>query len=199
MAQVDLPYLWAAIGRNGTYWYYRRGGQLIPIASPEGQRLKCGDVGFMEAYERIHASFGVERRPAPHIGTIAHGIDEYRADAEFQQLKPRTKRRYNQDLGWLKENHGHRQFADLPREAVLKMRKERVATPAAANGLVSRLSILLNYVEDRPQTFRLPKGWQNPMRRRVKPLKQGDGHWPWEEDEIEEFRKRWSRDVARWC
>jgi len=42
------------------YWFYRRGGQRIPIVSPDGQRLQQGEPGFLAAYERIHAQISAE-------------------------------------------------------------------------------------------------------------------------------------------
>jgi integrase len=85
----------------------------------------------------------------------------------------------------------------MEREAVLLMRKARSKasdgrpTPAIANRLVGTLRVLLTFVEDRPRTFGLRKGWENPLRRSIKPLKEGEGHWPWEDDEIEQMQKTW--------
>jgi integrase len=191
MAQVDLRYLWFATGRHGRrYPFYRREGLLIPLTSLDGRRLKEGDIGIAEAYERIHASFGIERRPMPFIGTLADVIGKYRADVEYQKLKPKSKKEYDRWLNWLNEKHGRRKLVDFPREAVLLMRKEHMATPSAANTLLKVLGILLNYAEDHPLALRLPTGWQNPARR-VKRLKEGEGHTPWEEDEIESFQRTW--------
>jgi integrase len=43
--------------------------------------------------------------------------------------------------------------------------------------------------------FKLPTNWQNPARR-PKQLETGDGHRPWEESEIEAFRRRWPVDTV---
>jgi integrase len=195
MAQIDLPYLWAAKGRGGRlYWYYRRGNLTVPIKSPEGRRLASGDVGFMEAYERIHASFEIARRPAPSTGTLSDLINKYRADVEYRQLKPTTWANYDRWLNWLAEHHGHRRIADFPREAALQMRKEHMATPSAANRLLKVLNLILNYAEEHPLALGLPKGWLNPLHR-IKRLKEGEGHIPWEEDEIDAFRARWPSET----
>jgi hypothetical protein len=193
------------------YWFYRRNGLRIPIKSSDGQRLKKGDLGFMEAYERIHAGFEAKRagrraRSGDSVrsyraGSIAHGVAEYRESDEFNQLRTNTKRGYGVHLKWLEEKHSHRLFADMEREAVLLMRKERSKasdgrpTRATANRFVAALSVLLTFVEDRPKTFGLPKGWENPLRRSIKPLKEGEGHWPWEDDEIERFQNTWKDDT----
>ena len=77
-----------------------------------------------------------------------------------------------------------------PREAVLKLRDEFQGTPRTANYIVSVLRLVLTYAEERKRTFRLPPHWINPARR-PKKLKTGEGHRPWEEIEIDGYRKQW--------
>jgi integrase len=192
MARVDLPYLWAAKGRGGRlYWFYRRNGLRVPITSPDGCRLSPGDPGFVAAYDRIHESFESPRRDQPAIGTVAHIVDDFLVSPEFRQLSKNTKRNYRRKANWLKEHHGKRSFYDMPREAILGMRNEFQDTPSEANLLVKVVGRVLIHLEDHPIKFHLPKRWQNPLRRRIKPLKGGSGHKPWEEFEIVEFREEW--------
>jgi integrase len=190
MVKLDPPYLWVATGRHGRYWFYRRNGRLIPLRSPDGRRLQQGELGFFEAYERIHKSFGVAASAGPAIGSLTQLIDAYRAAPEFTTLKPKTRRDYGRYLDMLKTQHGHRQVATMPREAVFKLRDEFQATPRTANYIVSVLRLILSYAEDRKQTFHLPAHWSNPARR-PKKLRTGQGHRPWEEVEREAYRKRW--------
>ena len=190
LAKVELPYLWAPKGRHKRYWFYRRAGQRIPITSPQGRRLQQGDPGFLDAYERIQESFGVAPRSKPTIGTLAHLIDSYRSAPEFLTLGAKTRKDYARYLDVVKEKHGHRSIAAMPREAVFKLRDEFQATPRTANYVVSVVRLVLSYAEDRKQTFRLPPHWVNPSRR-PKKLKTGEGHRPWEEVEIDAYRKRW--------
>jgi integrase len=190
LARVDLPYLWAPQGRSKVYWFYRRAGHRIPIISSDGKRLAQGDPGFLEAYEQIHQNFGVVARDAPGVGTLAHLIESYRAAPEFRALAPKTRKDYGRFLDMLKEQHGHRSVAAMPREAVFKLRDDFQATPRTANYLVSVLRVILSYAEDRKQTFRLPPHWTNPARH-PKKLKTGEGHQPWEEIELTSFRERW--------
>jgi hypothetical protein len=185
MVKLDLPYLWAPMGRQRRrYWFYRRNGRRIPIISPDGRRLKRGEPGFFEAYERIHQSFAV----APSAGRESAAWRTFRDAPEFTTLKPKTQRDY---LDMLKAQHGHRRIATMPREAVFKLRDQFQATPRTANYVVSVLRLILNFAEDRKQTFHLAAHWSNPARR-PKKLKTGRGHRPWEEVEREAYRKRWS-------
>jgi len=192
MVRIDLPYLWAAKGRCGRlYWFYRRGKNRVPITGEDGRRLAQGDAGFLEAYERIHKTFETAgRRDGPAIGSLAHVITTYRAAPEFLSLRDRTRKDYGRYLDALRAQHGHRPVATMPREAILKMRDERQATPRSANYLIAILRRLLSFAEDRPSAFRLPSGWHNPARR-PRMLRTGKGHRPWEESEIAAYRKRW--------
>ena len=52
MVKLDMPYLWAAKGRHGLYWFYRRSGQRIPISSPDGRRLAY--IGEREGAPRLY-------------------------------------------------------------------------------------------------------------------------------------------------
>lgn len=184
LVKLDLKYLVANTGRHRRqYWFYRRGGKLIPISSPEGRRLKPGDDGFLAAYERIDESFGAPPGPPAAIGTLAHLIDSYSAAPEYLTLGNRTRKDYSRYLDMLKEKHGHRWIATMPREAVFKLRDELQATPRTANYLVSVLRLILSYAEDRKASFHLPAHWSNPARR-PKKLRTGPGHRPWEEVEI---------------
>lgn len=183
MVKLDLPYLWAA--KQGRYWFYRRDGRFIPIG------FGPGDDGFLEAYDRIHKSFGAPQKPDGHArGTIAHLVDEYRTSPDFRDLAKRTRGDYGRYLDILKQNHGHRRISTMPREAVLKLRDEYAGKPRTANYLISVLRLLFTYAGDRRQTFQLSSSWVNPAQR-PKRLKTGEGHRPWEEVEIVAFRKRW--------
>src|SRR5215469_5668977 len=168
LAKLTLPYLWAA--KSGKHWYYRRNGQFIPL------KLKPGDAGFLEAYNHVSRSFG-EPKPGEESvrGTIGHLTEEYRASPEFAQLSDRARRDYRYYLDILREAHGHRPIATMPRGAVRKLRDEYQATPSKANYLIKVLRLILSYAADDPQKFRLPPNWLNPASR-PKRLRTGDGH-----------------------
>jgi hypothetical protein len=160
LVKLDMRYLYGP--KKHRYWYYRRNGRFIPITSPEGRRLQQDEAGFLGAYARIHASFGVESVEDTAIGTLAHLIDVYRSSPEFKRRKPKTQKDYGRYLDLLKAQHGHRSIAKLPREAVFRLRDEFQATPRTANYLVSVLRLVLSYAEDRKLTFHLPPHWSNP-------------------------------------
>jgi integrase len=171
----------------------------VPITAPDGQRLQPSDAGFLEAYQRIHERFeqppaAAPARPPAKAGTIAHLIEAYRASPEFKQRKPKTRKDYGRYLDMLKEEHGHRSIAKLPRDAVFAIRDAYQNTPRTANYFVAVLRLILSFAEDRKQTFGLPPNWINPAWR-PKNLETGEGHRPWEEVEMAAFREHW-REVT---
>ena len=89
-------------------------------------------------------------------------------------------------------------MVNLDREFVIALRDELADKPRTTNYVVSILRLLFSYAEDRPREFLLPKGWANPARR-PKRLKTGDGHRPWEEIEIEAFRRTWGAEGGARC
>ena len=195
--EVDLPYLWSNFGRHRQrrYYFYRRDGKFAAIKSPDGRRLQPGDAGFLEAYQRMHESFEQSPTAAPartstKTGTIAHLIEAYRASPNFKQRAPKTQKDYGRYLDMLKEKHGHRSIAKLPRDAVFAIRDAYQSTPRTANYIVAVLRRILSFAENRKQTFGLPQHWVNPARR-PEELETGQGHRPWEEIEIAAFRKHW--------
>lgn len=191
MARLDLPYLWAAKGRAGRlYWFYRRDKQRVPIASTDGQRLFSGDPGFMEAYERIHASFETNGRTTTIPGSLGHLIEGYRASSDYLSLTKGSRTEYDRDLDYLKEHHGNRAVSKITREVAIKLRDDLKDTPSQANKRLKTLSILSHFAYDRPTTYRIPNGWRIPTHK-VKRLEEGDGHRPWEEHEIRQFREHW--------
>jgi integrase len=194
LVKLEMRYVWWGLGRHKrrAYWYYRRGGRYIAIMSPEGEHLQPSDAGFLEAYQLIHAGFEqpAAARPATKTGTIGHLVDTYRASPEFKRRKPKTRRDYGRYLDLLKEQHGHRSIAKLPRDAVFAIRDAYQDTPRTANYIVAVLRLILSFAEDRKQTFGLPQLWVNPARR-PKTLETGEGHRPWEEVEIAAYREHW--------
>jgi hypothetical protein len=158
--EVDLPYLWSNFGRHRRrrYYFYRRDGKFAAIKSPDGRRLEPGDTGFLEAYQRMHESFEQSPTAAPartstKTGTIAHLIEAYRASPNFKQRAPKTQKDYGRYLDMLKEKHGHRSIAKLPRDAVFAIRDAYQSTPRTANYIVAVLRRILSFAENRKQSL----------------------------------------------
>lgn len=117
------------------------------------------------------------------------------------------------------KGHGHRPFATMDQEGMIYLRNLRYnppedmryeyppedkryersrsgVFPGAANMLVTALGALSAFVKLRRRKFRLPRGWRSPTEG-VPMLKGGDGYRPWEEEEIEDFYKRWPPETIQ--
>ena len=183
---MKIRYLHPSRSANGReYWFYRRAGQRIPIEDESGNRLFKGDPGFLEAYGRIHKTF--ERTPAaaPGHGTIAALAAEYYQSGDFTNLAPKSQKDYRRYIDPLVEKYGDLKVADMSRAFVRRYRDRFKDKPRTANYVASVIRRLMSFAVDeglRPD---------NPAQR-PRQLKTGPGHRPWEEDEIQTFRKAWA-------
>jgi len=195
------PYLRFPRGRGGIgYPNYERDGIRIPLVW-EGRRLKEGDPKVDPAYLLIHESweagrrFDDDKKSSVCDGSIAHAIDLWHKE-EVVLLATGTQKLYRQFAKEIRDAHGHRPAATMPRDAVVMMISDRKKeTPGAAKNLKGVLSVLFSFIEDHPATFHLPDNWRNPTIGRRKRGKRGQheetGWLPWEEWQLRQFRRAW--------
>ncbi len=190
--KVKLPYLTSTRGKAGAaYYYYRRGGQWVPIKSADGSFPPPHDPAFMAAYTRIHQSF--EHAPDSHrgaAGTMAALIEHFLDSPEYKQLSDPSRYEYRRYLDQIKRAMGSKPVATMPPERVLAFRDRYQDRPRTANYVVSVLRRLM--------AFALQRGYRpdqvNPAAG-IKPLKtSGRGHRAWEEGEIKKFRDHWPKE-----
>ena len=184
---MKLKYLHPSTSESSRrkYWFYRRAGQRIPIAAPDGTRLFEGDPGFLTAYDRIHQSFERPAAEAPGYGSLAALIAEYYQTADFTNLAPKTRRDYRRYLDPLAAEFGDLQATAMTRKFVHLWRDRYKDTPRTANYAVSVLRRVMSLAVDEGLRSDNPAA-------RPRQLKTGPGHRPWEEDEIDVFRKFWA-------
>jgi integrase len=197
MVRVELPYLWPAKGRAGKlYWFYRRGKLRIPITDEAGQRLAEGAPGFLQAYERINATFQAPGREASGPGSLAAAIELYKSAPQFTTKADRTRKDYLGHLDALAIQYGHLSIRTMPAEFVEAMRDKLAATPRTANYRVAVLKIVLNFAERRRLALGLPRDWRNPAAK-IERLKEGPGYRQWPDNLIAKFRET-APDEIRW-
>ncbi|CCG09027.1 tyrosine-type recombinase/integrase [Pararhodospirillum photometricum] len=187
MSPVDLPYLIVYRSGNKRYAYYRRSGKRVRVTAPDGAALLPGDGGFIDAYQRIHASFEVAPHPAFGRGSLAHLIEDYKKSPEFKEKSEKTRKDYSTYLELLKVSYGNLPVKTMPRDFIFALRDKYASTPRKANYIIQMLRILFNYALDRPTTY----GVTVNVAARPKGLKEGPGHKPWEEAQIDAFRATW--------
>ena len=173
-----MRYVQTVWSRGIAYGYYRRQGVRIPLG-------RVGTPEFFAAYEQAHVSFEKEtagRQGGP--GSFSAMVQAYFTSPEFAQKAPRTQREYRRYLGELSERFGPLPMRRLNRQAVYAIRDSYAATPRKALYMVQLLSIICQLAIDHGHLTTNPA-------LRLRKLKQGDGHRPWHDHEIERFRQAW--------
>jgi integrase len=177
--RIKLDYVWQPKAKGRTYTYYRRDGQQQRIAG------EPGSAEFFADYQRIHASF---EQPAQQSvakpRSLRALIDDYKKTNKYLSKKPKTKKSYLRYLSVLEEDYGNLTVSTMPMPFVVALRDKYQDTPRTANGYIQILSILMKRAKE--------KGWitHNPAQG-VELLDTGEGHRPWDEDEIAAFRAHW--------
>lgn len=178
IAGVSLKYIHQVTARGNTYFYYRRGGQSIPI------REHPASPAFIARYSEIHASFEAMRAAPAAQGTFARLIEEYKSSVYFKKLADKTRREYLRYIRMIEIGIGDMPVASIETPNIYSIRDAMSDTPRKADFLVSVLSAIL--------TFGVKRGYRrdNPARL-VDKISSTEGHRPWEDDEVARFRARW--------
>jgi len=120
-------------------------------------------------------------------GSIASLAEQYLSSKQFTGLSPKSQKDYRRYVDIIRDNWGDNPVKNITREAVINIRDAFQDTPRTANYLMQILRLMLEFALDRPSIYGLT---HNPAAR-PKQLKTGSGHRPWEEGEIEAFRRHW--------
>lgn len=177
MVSIELPYVNSYPSKGKLYTYYRRDGQKI--------RIK-GDVGsteWLQNYQDIHRSFETS---APGIakGSVHDLIAQYKGSPDFKRLNKSTKKEYLRLLDKIGKICGSKSVKAISRRLVRSIRNAGADTPRETNNLLSVMRLLMQLAVDMEYIDVNPAS-------RFKRLKEGDGHRPWEEYEIDQFRAHW--------
>lgn len=186
MAVLKLSNVSSFLDRHGRRRYrFRRKG--APTVMLPGQP---GEAAFMAAYaaalEASPASLGSYRtRP----GSLSALIVAYREGAEWRELAPSTQRMHRNILERFRSAtgeknrtpYGDRPIAALAREALLRIRDKRAATPFQANKLIRVLCRMFDYAVDRKMMHTNPASGIKAIR--IK----SDGFHTWTADQIAAF------------
>ncbi len=129
-----------ASGQVKTYWYAWRGGPRL-----EGEP---GSPEFVRSYSAAHAT-----RIQPRGGTVFTLISEFKSSAEYQGLRPSTRRAYAAYLKSVEQ-----EFGDMPIEALSdpavrgefkSWRDTMMSTPRKADYAWTTLARVLSVAKDR--------------------------------------------------
>jgi len=184
MTQVKLKNIDRFKDRQGRVRYYYRAnrGPRIPLPG------EPGSPEFMQAYERAAR----QEPPPPPVrkergaaSTFARLSQDYYSSPDYLRMTESTRHSYRRviDRLLLAENIAHRLVSEMKRDHVKRIVAKRSATPGAANDVLKKLRILLNFAID--QGLRS----DNPASR-IKKFAGGEFH-TWTDDEIAGFERRW--------
>ena len=162
-------------GTKRVYYYHRASGVRLPddLTSPE----------FAAKYRALEATPRHRGSKAP--GSFDELIAKYQASPEFLELGPKTQKDYRRYLTKIGDQWGPLSVEGVERKHVLAFRDSFAGTPRTANYVVQVLGLLFSFGIDRG--YRADNPAARPRR-----LRTGDGHRPWEEDEIQAYRARWA-------
>lgn len=172
--------------RHGkTRFYFRRGkGKRIALPNdPDSPEFITAYAAALNAKPEVETEKDMPTRGA--AGTFDRLVFEYFQSPDFLRLKPQTQRTFRQKIeNFLRDDKvGHRMVREMRRDHVRLMMAKRSSTPAAANDLLKRLSVLMRFAID--------CGYRddNPCLNMQK-YKEGTFH-TWTEEEIARFEKYW--------
>ncbi|WP_165792426.1 tyrosine-type recombinase/integrase [Thalassospira lohafexi] len=177
MVLVELPYVNSYTSKGKVYAYYRRDGQKVRIKG------SFGSDEWLQNYRDIHRSFETSTQGSIK-GSVHDLITQYKSSPSFKQLRPRTKKEYQRFLDKIGKICGPKHVTSISRRLVLSIRNAGADTPRDTNNLLTTLRLLMQFAIDMEYVTVNPAS-------RFKRLKEGDGHRPWEEYEIDQFRACW--------
>ncbi len=162
--------------------YFRRKGFRMALQGTPGSSE------FNEAYSAALAGSKVAKVGGagckPKVGSLNALIAAYYASEHWRGLKPTSQAPRRRILEHLRELHGDKPVALLPKSWVKKQMAGMASTPAQANRWLQLLRQILDFAIDEDMIK------SNPARL-VKKFPEGPGHEPWPEDEIAKFEDFW--------
>lgn len=167
-------------GKSRAY-YKPPGGKGIPLPLP------VGSPEFLLAYAKAVEGEKLERAKAktPTVkDTFRDLLRLYLGSALYSKLSPSSKRNYRRILEKFCEKYGHLPVSQFSRKHASGILGKLSGTPEAANTLMKRLRLLLNYAVD---IGMIPS---NPMSGMKGYASNEDGYHTWTEEEIAQFIAR---------
>jgi len=149
----------------------------LPVGSPE----------FLLAYAKAVEGEKLERAKAktPNVkDTFRDLLRLYLKSALYSKLSPSSKRNYRAILEKFCQKYGHLPVSQFSRRHASNMLAKLSNTPEAANTLMKRLRLLLNFAVD---IGMIPA---NPMVGMKGYKSEGEGYHDWTEEEIAQFIAR---------
>jgi integrase len=176
------PYVHVFRDRHGKVRIYfnRPGHPKLPLPGP------LNSTAFFEAYAKAVAGLDVPQvaKPSAVRNTFAWLIELYLRSPAFHDLAASSRVTYRRQLDKFREEHGSKPVESLKRRHVSHIIGRMQDRPEAANTLLKRLKVLLNFAVD------LEIIAHNPLTGMKGFKREGDGYHTWSDDQIEAFENR---------
>ncbi len=187
MTRLRLAYIDRYKDRHGTLRHYVRRPGKPRVALPG----LPGSAEFMAAYQAAI----VDAAPPPRrvVGRVVPGsfsalVVAYYTSTEFQQLAKVTKATYRNIIEKFRFEHGDKPIAAMQREHVRRLVAARADKPAAANGLLKMLRILMQFAVNEGMRRDDPTATVKRVRSK------SEGFATWTEEQIAAFAEHWPAD-----
>jgi integrase len=184
MTALPLKYVDSFIDRCGRRRHYFRrnhGPRVLLPGLP-------GSPEFMDAYQqalgREVSQREVRQRGEP--GTFDRLVQDYYASSAFAHLRPATRSSYRRVIDRLirDENIGHRLVRQMLPSHVDFIIAKRAAKPGAANDVLKKLRVLINFAN--------AKRWRiDDPTKGVKKFAEGEFH-TWTDEQVAAYEARWA-------
>jgi integrase len=184
MTRLRLPYIDRYKDRHGKVRHYVRRPGMPRVALPG----LPGSAEFMAAYQAAIA--GAEAPKARMVGRVLPGsfsalaVAYYRS-VEYLQLAGVTKATYRNIIEKFRAEHHDKPIAAMQREHVRRLVAARADKPAAANGLLKMLRILMQFAVNEGMRRDDPTAGVKRIRSK------SEGFATWSEDQIAAFAEHW--------
>ena len=178
---VTLRYVQVFEDRHGhTRYYFRRVG--FPRTALPGAP---GSPPFMEAYNAALAETPplVASRKAPEDGTWGKLVLDYLASVQFKRTKASSQNVTRRIIERFASTHGHRTLAGMKRRHVEVIISGMADRPGAANSLLRRLRVLINFaIANDLVKADVTKGI---------PFFAEGTHHTWTDEELQTYEEKW--------
>jgi len=106
-----------------------------------------GSDAFMVAYRTALVGTASEIKPTSRAskGTFNHLALEYFTSPDFLRLRPHTRHVYRLVIERFLAEHGHRLVREMARDDVKRIVASKADTPGAANDLLKKIRVLINF------------------------------------------------------
>lgn len=182
MPRPRPPYLYPQTSRHGRVtWYVRRRGKKTPL------KAAYGSDDFNAEYRAALDGKPLPAKPgAPHAGTLAWGLDQYRQSAAWLKYSTATRRQRETIFRQVIKTGGNAPIGAVTRAKITEGVDKRAHTPNQARHFLNAMRGFFEWAVKAQHAQNDPTaGVEAPAR------KKGGGFKIWTMADLDAYEKRW--------